>query len=77
MLGDYCIIRKIMVTGLSSYSGNRDRSVDLRTEATGLADRLDGGLDEEVSIQDSHMHIYTHNPCLYINSSRFNVRITF
>lgn len=53
MLGDDCVNGKIMVTGLSIYTGKRNRSVDLRTEAMELADGMDVGLDEKACIKDS------------------------
>lgn len=52
MLGDYYITGRITVAGLRGCSGNRDRSVNLRKEATGLADGLDAGLNKEVCIKD-------------------------
>lgn len=46
------------MTGLADCSGNRNGSVDVRLEATGLVDGLDVGLDEEVCTEDiSEMHI--------------------
>ena len=59
VLGDDSVNGKITVTGLSIYSGNRNRSVDLRTEATELADGMDVGLDEKACIKDLAYVRYT------------------
>lgn len=71
--GGYCIIGKMIVTGLSDRNGNKDRSLDLMTEASGLVGWLDVGLDEEVCIRDVS-HIY--NPDRY-KLFWFNIKIAF
>jgi hypothetical protein len=52
VLGGYYITGKMMTTRLSGCDGNRDGSVHLRTEATGLAGELDVRLDKEACIKD-------------------------
>lgn len=54
---------KMMVTGLSGCSGDRDRWMNLRTEATGLFRDWLQGLVKKLSLR------YIYNPDLYTNAS--------
>lgn len=64
MSGGYCIAGKMTVTGLSDCTGNRNRSVDLTIEATGLVDGLSVGLDEEAWVKDVSQ-LYIQSRSLY------------